>query len=307
MHIRHLAFLALILSVLSALADKKMTILNSDTGHSFEATPPDRTGTLEHNSEWLDSVPYLLERARYGDSRAYEALGNCHRYGKGGVERSILKAVSFYELAGVDIEQMALEALKENPTDQFGNTFRLLDIMRNGDKESVLCFIDTLHQYNLYDTDNIRNIICDTDSNARIMMLERYIMDPKVSTDQMTLTLIECMAANWLPDSFRENDRIVTAICDKLPALYDAAAVIYFKGSREDLDSATIKKKNAKATTFLERADRAAVLSRKGAEYLYRYYLSEIEAGRRSHDVENMERLATIARLPESERVKFTN
>ena len=70
-------------------ADKKMTVRNADTGEPFEVSVPDGLKTYEYNSNWLDSVPYLVVRARYGEPWAYEALGDCYRYGKGGVEQSI--------------------------------------------------------------------------------------------------------------------------------------------------------------------------------------------------------------------------
>lgn len=81
---KFIIILSLFLSVLSVFADKKMTIRNSDTGESFEISVPDGLRIYEYNSNWLDSIPYLIERARYGEPRAYEALGDCYRYGKGG-------------------------------------------------------------------------------------------------------------------------------------------------------------------------------------------------------------------------------
>ena len=43
-----------------------MTIRNADTGESFEVSVPDglKIRIDEYNSNWLDSIPYLVEHAR---------------------------------------------------------------------------------------------------------------------------------------------------------------------------------------------------------------------------------------------------
>lgn len=307
MNIRYFSIIILFLSVLSASADKKMTIRNSDTGESFEVSVPEGIRIYEYNSNWLDSIPYLLERARYGEPWAYEALGDCYRYGKGGVERSIFKTFFYYELAGMDIERKAVESLEENPTDQLGNTFRLIDMMEKGNMESVMCFLDTAHYDNHTDAYVIRDLICEADSNARSQMVEHNIMSPDVSTDKTMFTVFGCFAMNWFPETFKAKSDIVTAVGDKLPCMYDKIAVDFFSKGHEDMDPDTIARKTATAFTFLEKADNAAMLSHEGAEILYRHYQSEHEAGRMKPDVENMERLAILARLPESETFIFTD
>lgn len=307
MKLRHISILLLLLSVFSASADKKMTIRNSDTGESFEVSVPDGMRIYEYNSNWLDSIPYLIERARYGEPWAYEALGDCYRYGKGGVDRSIFKSLFYYELADIDIERKAVESLAENPSDQLGNTFRLMDMLEKGDNESVLCFLDTAYCDNHRDARIISDLIRETDPNARINMVMHNIMSPDVSTDKMMFSILGCLAINWSPDSFKGKEGVVTAVGDKLPYLYDVIAVEFFMKGHEDMDPDTIAGKSTTAITFLEKADKAAMLSRDGAEILYKHYLSEIEAGRMDLDQENMERLATIARLPEFETFIFTD
>ncbi len=153
----------------------------------------------------------------------------------------------------------------------------------------------------------IKDLICGTDVNGRIKLVERNILSPEVSTDKTMFTVFGCVAMNWFPDSFKEKEGLVTAIGEKLPYLYDKIAVDFFRKSHEDMDPDTIVRKSATAITFLEKADIEAMLSRKGAEILYRHYQSEIEAGRMAFEAENMNRLATLARLPESETFIFTD
>lgn len=63
--------------------------------------------------------------------------------------------------------------------------------------------------------------------------------------------------------------------------------------------------KKEKAMTFLENADKEAMLSHEGAAILYKHYMSEQEAGGMNLDEDEMERLATLAGLPESETFIF--
>ena len=82
MKIRYFVSILFLLFVFLAYADKKMTVRNVDTGESFEVSVPDGLKIYEYNSNWLDTVPYLVARARYGEPWAYEALGDCYRFGK---------------------------------------------------------------------------------------------------------------------------------------------------------------------------------------------------------------------------------
>lgn len=57
---------AILLSSFAVMADKKMTLSNIDTGESFEVSVPDglKISIQEYNSNWLDSIPYLVEHAK---------------------------------------------------------------------------------------------------------------------------------------------------------------------------------------------------------------------------------------------------
>lgn len=58
---------------------------------------------------------------------------------------------------------------------------------------------------------------------------------------------------------------------------------------------------------FLIKADNHAFLSREGAIILYDHYKSEVVSGRMIHDISEMERLASRAKLPGSEMFVFTD
>lgn len=307
MKIRHIAFIILLLSAVSAFADKKVTIRNAETGESFELSVPNGLEIYEYDSTRLDSVPYLVERARYGEPWAYKALGDCYRYGKGGVERSVFKSLAYYTLSGMDVDDMTEELVKEKPLDHLSLIYKLIWKMEHEDKDGALCVLDTLTTEGYHDAEVIKDFIGDTDTVSLARIVKGNIMSPHVGTDKMLFTLIGCSVRNWFPESFENKADILKSATVKFPYLYNEIAVRFFRDGSRDMDPMKFVEKKVKAISFLEKADAEACLSRKGASILYNHYKSELEAGRMVLDVEDMERLATLAKLPESKRIIFSD
>lgn len=133
---RLITIAAILLSSFAVMADKKMTLSNIDTGESFEVSVPDglKISIQEYNSNWLDSIPYLVEHAKWKEPWAFEALAECYRYGKGGVEKSMFNAIMCYEEAGKSATEFAEAAYECDSTDEFG----LLNHLMNGlDKKRI--------------------------------------------------------------------------------------------------------------------------------------------------------------------------
>ncbi|MBD5267945.1 MAG: hypothetical protein HDS41_07225 [Bacteroides sp.] len=235
--------LSVFLSVLTAFADKKMTVRNSDTGESFDVFVPYRLKIYEYNSNWLDSVPYLIARARYGDPWAYKALGDCYRYGKGGVEQSLCKAFVYYGLSGTNVDEMATSTVKEKPTDHLSLLYKLIDKIEGGDHKGVLCVLDTLNQNKYSEADILRLFIVDLDTLSLLPVIERNIMSTEISTDRMIFTLVGCMMCEWFPNSIRNREGLLPAIASKFPLIYDKIAVKFLSSSHEDMDSVKLAEK----------------------------------------------------------------
>lgn len=133
---RLITIAAILLSSFAVMADKKMTLSNIDTGEPFEVSVPDglKISIQEYNSNWLDSIPYLVEHAKWKEPWAFEALAECYRYGKGGVEKSMFNAIMCYEEAGKSATEFAEAAYECDSTDEFG----LLNHLMNGlDKKRI--------------------------------------------------------------------------------------------------------------------------------------------------------------------------
>lgn len=146
MNTRNFILLLVLLSALTSFADKKMTICNDDTGESFEVSVPDGLKIYEYNSNWLDSVPYLVEHARWKKPWAYEALAECYRYGKGGVEKSMFNAIMSYEEAGMSATKVAEEAFESDPSDELGLINHLMEGLskKSLTEEQVVSMIDNM-------------------------------------------------------------------------------------------------------------------------------------------------------------------
>lgn len=304
---RYISIIIFLLSALSAFADKVMTVRNSDTGESFEVSVPDGLRIYEYNSNWLDSIPYLLERARYGEPWAYEALGDCYRYGKGGVARSIIKALVYYVMAGKNVDEMASNLAKENPRDLFSLLFNLIDRMEAGDNVGIKGAIDSFDEEGYNDADVFRVFIGDASKEDLVELTKHSIMSPNVGTDEMIFTVIACNKIKDWPDAFENKEEILKVACNKFPYLYDQIGTQLLCDDQDGKESPEDDTKYSTAISFLEEADKAAFLSREGAAILYRHYKSEIETGRMVAEDMEMERLAALARLPESEIFVFTD
>lgn len=297
-----LASLLLLLATLPAFADKKVTIQNSDNDESFELTMPEGTRVYQYNSNWLDSIPYLIDHARYGEPWAYEALGDCYRYGKGGAQRSIFKAMGYYALAGRDINEETKQLAIESPSDPVGLTYRLMDRLEHKDSIAAQCILDSLDRVGFKDAEVVRCFINDTPKEELAAIVQQNLFDPQVGADKEILTLLGCYAINWYPDFLDKSAPTPKySLAEKLPDVYNEMAITFFSEDHAEMDSVALRDDTLKAISWLEKADKEAMLSPEGAAILFRHYVAEMEAGRMTPDMENLERLAILSRLSDSE------
>lgn len=299
--------LSLFFSVLSVFADKMMTGPQESTGESFEAAVPDGLKFNESDSCRRDSIAYLVERARFGEPWAYEALGDCYRYGKGGVEQSLFKALIYYQLSGKSIDAMTHRLIEDKPLDLLALVYELMDRMEDSDKEGILSIVDTLNNEGYHHADVLRTFLGNTSSENLSSLLQSNIMSHEVGTDETFFTVFGYVVHNDSPAFIKENDTLLTEISPKFPYFYNRLALKLLNADSEEMDSIQYAQKQDKAIDFLTKADKEAFLSREGAKILYDYYNSEFEAGRMAVDMKDMERLATLAELAKSKKFIFTD
>lgn len=299
--------LSLFFSVLSVFADKMMAEPQEGTGESFEAAVPDGLKFNESDSCRLDSIAYLVERARFGEPWAYEALGDCYRYGKGGVEQSLFKALIYYQLSGKSIDAMTHRLIEDKPLDLLALVYELMDRMEDSDKEGILSIVDTLNNEGYHHADVLRTFLGNTSSENLSSLLQSNIMSHEVGTDETFFTVFGYVVHNDSPAFIIENDTLLTEISPKFPYFYNRLALKLLNADSEEMDSIQYAENQDKAIDFLTKADKEAFLSREGAKILYDYYNSEFEAGGMAVDMKDMERLATLAELAKSKKFIYTD
>lgn len=123
---RLLILVAIIPAVVTSFAWRQQAINGKDTEECLEVNEVDERGIYEYNKNWLDSIPYLMEHARNCEPWAYENLARCYRYGIG-IEKSIVNAMIYYDLAGINGGELADSVYTSNPTDELGFMNHLME------------------------------------------------------------------------------------------------------------------------------------------------------------------------------------
>lgn len=221
-----------LMSALYSFADKKMTIRNIDTGESFEVSVPDglKISIQEYNSDWLDSIPYLVEHARWKEPWAFEALAECYRYGKGGVDKSILNAIMCYEEAGKSSSDIAQEAYESNPNDEFGLIDHLmegLDKKRISEEDAIL-LIDGSSVPKPDWIVFLREVLRQKHEDRKDFIYSRLTLDSSSDEFLIGFACLSMDDSNVFDNTFinapDDYMRKIRKFCDKLPPIYDVIA-----------------------------------------------------------------------------------
>ena len=266
-----------LLSALTSFADKKMTIRNTDTGESFEVSVPDglKIRIDEYNSNWLDSIPYLVEHARWKEPWAYEALAECYRYGKGGVEKSLFNALMSYDEAGMSTDEVAEAAYESDPSDELGILNHLMEGLnkhRLTDTE-VISAIDSMSSPAPMWASLLKEILQQPLDCRKDFIESRLTVD--TTSDEFLigfgcLAMIESDAFDKKFVGFREGYmQNIRVFGEKLPPLYDVAGTkLWRKYYREEANNEEYLV-NALECMYL--ADQAGFLSKDNMTKILTY------------------------------------
>ena len=299
---RIIIFAALLLSAMTVMADKKMRIRNADTGESFEMTVPDGFKMYSYNGNWLDSIPYLVEHARYGEPWAYEALAECHRHGKGGMRRSLINALFYYDLAGKNVEDCVAEIAQANHDDPIAVFSRLVDYIENKDFDRVVCAIDTLNEADYHSADVLLKSIHNPNQVELEDVIE-FVTDKETDPDA---TIFACAGYALCNKSDSVKIDISWArplIMDKIPYFYSLIGTKKYEntiksdnsdGYAEDATTQDIDDRRKAAEYFLK-ADEFGALTKRGARLLYHYCTSDSSSEWINLSEEDLRRIQKIA------------
>ena len=303
---RIIIFAVLLLSAMTVMADKKMRIRNADTGESFEITVPEGFKMYSYNGNWLDSIPYLLEHARYGEPWAYEALAECYRHGKGGVKRSLINALFYYDLAGKNLEDCMAEIAQANHDDPIAVFSRLVDYIENKDFDRVVCAIDTLNEADYHSADVLLKSIHNPNQVELEDVIE-FVTDKETDPDA---TIFACAGYALCNKSDSVKIDISWArplIMDKLPYIYSLVGVKKYEntiksdnpdGYAEDATTQDIDDRRKAAEYFLK-ADEFGALTKQAARLLHHYLTCDPTSKWVDFSDEDMYRLQILADIDE--------
>lgn len=303
---RLIIFAVLLLSAIAALADKKMTIRNADTGESFEVKVPDGLRIYEYNGNWLDSIPYLMEHARWGEPWAYEALAECHRYGKGGLKKSIFNALSYYDLAGKNIEDCMAEIEQANHDDPIAVFSRLIDYIENKDSKRIKCAIDTLNEADYHSADVLLKFI-DNPNQVELEEVLEFATDDETDPDASVFTCAGYALSNKMDSIKIDISWAQPLIFGKIPYFYSLLGKKKYEntiksestdGYAEDATTQDIEDRRKAAGYFLK-ADEYGVLTREAARLLHHYCTYDPSSDWLNLSEEDLYRIQQIARISE--------
>lgn len=303
---RIIIFATLLLSAMTVMADKKMRIRNADAGESFEITVPEGFKMYSCIGNWLDSIPYLLEHARYGEPWAYEALAECHRHGKGAVKRSLINALFFYDLAGKNVEDCMAEIAQANYEDPIAVFSRLVDYIENKDFDRVVCAIDTLNEAGYHSA----NVLLKCIHNSKQVEQEDIVEFAADSETDPDAAVFACAGYALCNNSDSIKIDISWArplIMDKIPYIYSLIGAKKYEntiksdnpdGYAEDATTQDIDDRRKAAEYFLK-ADEFGALTKDSARLVHHYLTCDSTSKWVDFSDEDMYRLQILADIDE--------
>jgi|GEM_PF-3031790 len=305
--INYIITICLIAFSLSVFADKKMTLRNSDTGESFEVMVPDGLRIYEYNSNWLDSIPYLIEHARWGEPWAYEALGDCYRDGKGGIKMSIVKALGYYDLAGMDIDSIISGIAKIDHDNPFAVMPRFINYLEDRNYDKVLCALDTLNEYDYHSADILRSYIHRKTEKVALSEILEYITSKDTDADAAFFAAGGAPICLKLDSIKTDVSSFIPVLMNKIPFLYSQFGERKYKktikadtpdGYAEDVTIQDIEDRK-KAVEYLLKADELGVLSKEGARLIIDYCTNDSTSNWVMMSEEDWMRIEQIADIRE--------
>ncbi len=268
-------FLLIALSTFTSFADKKMTVRNADADTSFEVSVPDDMDIYEYNANWLDSVPYLIEHAKWKEPWAYEALAECYRYGKGGIEKNMFNALICYEAAGKVGTKIAEDAYEANHFDELGLMNHLMDGLDrlHLTEEETISVIENLPAPRPEWANFLKDILEQQPENRADYIESR--LSPEDACDKFFIGFSYLVKSK--PESFKnffigstdESMNKIHVFGKKLPFLYDISAqrmLMRYNSEPEDSD-----KYLANALECMYYADQAGFLSKANMTVILNY------------------------------------
>lgn len=284
---RYFSILFLAFISLTSFADKKLTV---------------------ENTNLLDSVTYLIENARWHEPWAYEALADCYRYGKGGIEKSLFNAMMCYELSGTSPAEIAKASYEANPYDELGlldHLMERIDKKRISDEE-IIGIIDDIPDPKPKWATLIKNTI-SIDKVDRTEFIEANISQEMTSDELLVCFYFLSLQGdesilNSHASIKEEYRKKIKLLGDNMPILYDIFGEKLWRKQYED--SVNSEKYIEFALECMSLADQAGFLSNTNIRHILSYYE---EHGKESLTMFSEEDLDRFMKLSSDEYSEHTD
>lgn len=280
----------------SAMAERMIAIDEVDPWKKLEMAAVDGSSSNGYNKNRPDSVPYLIEHARWGEPWAYKALGDCYRYGRGGVRRSMINALTYYGLAERErhFNSWIDSICRMGGTDPLERVIHLVAQLDKKDFDGARRNIEALDSMGYHSADLVRVVLDNIGQSDAVdkMLAEMDVVS--TDTDRMILMISALNATGAVMDNVVTKEQLLQWR-DKS----DWVAVDCLKGLsyiKNELDE-DYNEKHA-IECFLK-ADARGALDARCAVELCRLLQKRVEQGDKPFDEKTMERLH---RLCETER-----
>lgn len=191
-----------------------------------ELTSADSAKTEEH---CYGNLEELLKQARRADENAYRELGDLYRYGRQGYPKSMVNALCYYMFADPDVETFCREIHKNDPSDELGLFFCLIDTLVREGPEAAKEMLNRSSAPSSPWVAEMRWILDNTKNKKLKKQLENHLKEDR-TPDEVMLDAVSLSV--FFNKKGREELRMVKGITDKIPYFNNVCAEMCFKQYR---------------------------------------------------------------------------
>lgn len=269
----------------SAFAQNSTTIVNIETGESFEVTVPDGITITMSEENWEDSVKAYIEKARWGDDMSRLKLADCYHYGRG-VKPSFVNMLATFTSYGRYGEKILKDYLTLSDEN---DPFRLVyEVMEHADTAKIHKLTRSHPAY----AKALKAMVLSEEGKEveAISLLNEAVSEGCDVAKTLMYVYYEKKGDADACESFLIEN------ANENPAFYNLLSGIYMGNHFPDSG----KKEKKKAVECYINADKYAFLTQRGAYVLIKYYQEKADKGNPICDAAEMERLKKFAEYKEN-------
>ncbi len=202
-----------------------------ETGLSLVA---DKTFYEVQGAEY-NGIKCLLERVKNGDRNSIRLLAESYRYGNG-VEKCLLNAFYCYNLCGENMDRIAKDSYLENPNDELGLLFHLMDTYDKRGIEEAQNELSSIILPNEKWATVLKNI-CEYGNKPDLNEFIRSQINAQSAGDEFFVAMACYVAYNKSDVDLSLFQDILSDLAVKVPFLYNNLGEKYLMSYEEDVNN----------------------------------------------------------------------